>query len=92
MHSVRPALLEFREEHSFLVNLADFVGKFGATTAAIERRLAELDGMRAEADRLCAEQNCEGVLSTDQLAVSLRELGRKAEPLKEGVDAIFLSE
>jgi len=94
MHSVRTALLEYREERSLLLSLADFMGKFGATTAPIERRLAELDGMKAEADHLYTEQDYEAVLSKmDELSASLKELGREAVRLKErALMWVFLSE
>ena len=83
MHTVRTALYTYHQERALLISLADFVGRFGANSAPIERGLSELAQMKAEADHLYTEQNYEAVLAKmDEISRSVQNLGREALRLK----------
>ncbi len=59
-HGVRALLGNYIEQKSLTVSFVDFIAKFGANTAPLERRLGQLEKEKKEAESLYLESNYEG--------------------------------
>jgi len=58
-HSVRALLGSYVEQKSLTVSFIDFIERFGANTLPLQKRLAELDEEKKEAERLYLESRYE---------------------------------
>jgi uncharacterized membrane protein len=83
VHAARTAMLNYAVEKTLLVEMAEFVGRFGANPRKIEEGIADVVEMKGEADAQYLDQNFVEVLSTlDEIRARVRQLGEEATRLK----------
>ena len=70
-HGVRALLGSYIEQKSLTISFIDFISKFGANTAPLERKLGELEKRKKEADVLYLESDYEG--SKEAIAAVMEE-------------------
>ncbi len=73
MHTLREYFGDYEAKKQMILNLAEFIDKFGANTGALDKRLGELYKDRSEASRLYVEQDYQGALA--KIRQVLAELG-----------------
>lgn len=76
MHTLRELFGDFDVRRGMIVSLANFIDEFGASTVALDRKLAELDAPRAQASSLYRDQDYEGTLAL------IRQLIRETDNLQ----------
>jgi uncharacterized membrane protein len=76
LHAARKQLLNLDISRGLLVSLFDFVEKFGANTASLDRMLDEVDSLKREADRLYIQHEFESAL---EITVQAIEAATRAE-------------
>ena len=57
MHFLRLEMRRYAQSREFVVRLADFVENFGGSSAPIQKDLDLVDSLKAEANRLYADQD-----------------------------------
>jgi len=63
MHTLRQYFGDYDVRKQMILNLAEFIDKFGANTGALDKKLGDLHQDRAEASRLYVEQDYDGALT-----------------------------
>lgn len=84
IHSVRDAFFRFNVEKKLVLAVLEFVDSFGANTAGLERKIAEADDGKEEAERLYIEGEYEACYEEMKLmADGLAKLNDEAMSLKD---------
>ncbi len=73
LHAARKQLLNLDISRGLLISLFDFVEKFGANTAPLERMLDDVDILRREAERLYIQHEFEAALESTLEALEATE-------------------
>jgi len=81
---LRNSFNEYLTRRSLAAALLDFVGKFGANTAGIEKLIGDLEGDRKRAERLYIEGDYEAAWQTmDNLLSEFAELSEESMKLRQ---------
>jgi hypothetical protein len=84
IHGIRNAFFRFNVEKKLVLAVLEFVDGFGANTAGLERKLAQADDGKEEAERLYLESEYEGCYDQIKLmADGLAKLNEEAMSLKD---------
>ncbi len=84
IHSVRDAFFRFNVEKKLVLAVLEFVDRFGANTAGLERKIAQADDGKEEAERLYMEGDYEACYEEIRgMADGLAKLNEEAIVLKE---------
>jgi len=84
IHSIRDAFFRFNVEKKLVLAVLEFVDSFGANTAGLERKLAQADDGKEEAQRLYLESEYEACYDQIKLmAEGLAKLNEEAMAMKD---------
>ncbi len=84
VHEYRQSISDFHHQHSYIVDLFSFVGKFGANTNPLDRKLSSIREQLKESNELYLEGDVQGAIELSRNSISaLEELGREAMRIRE---------
>jgi len=84
IHGIRNAFFRFNVEKKLVLAVLEFVDRFGANTGGLERKIAQADDGKEEAERLYLEGEYEGCYDQIKLmADGLAKLNEEAMTLKD---------
>ena len=83
MHALRTLLHDYHQQRALVVSLMEFIERFGANTATIQKALGRIDEMKQQADRLYGNQDYEAVLAQmDKISTELARIEQDGLRLK----------